>query len=403
MKRAILFVDDEVNVIQGFKRSMRAFSQAYDLHFAYSGAEALEILARQPLDVLVTDMRMPGMDGGELLELVSEKYPHVIRFILTGQTDQELALKSSRVAHQFIAKPCDTARLVEIIQHSLELRELQSNPDLIKIITSIKKLPSLPSLYIQLVDEMNSPETSLKKISEIISRDITMTAKILQLVNSAFYGLPGKETNLPHAVTVLGTQTLKSLVLFEGVFSEFKVESNSPFSLEQMWSHSIAVGSLARQIARKAGSDSQTQDDAQVAGVMHDIGKLILLKIPGFFAQKAQKMRAGLNSLDAEYAVLGTSHAELGAYLLGIWGLPDNIVQAVAFHHYPSRVSSPSFNALTTVHAANAFLTHLIEDPAGQSGPPSALDTNYFRALNLSDTLNSWYAFSQEFAARGSR
>jgi putative nucleotidyltransferase with HDIG domain len=400
MKRSILFVDDEDNIIQGLKRSLRVFSQEYDLYFANSGPSALELLAGQAVDVLVTDMRMPVMDGSELLEMVSEKYPHVIRFVLSGHTDQGLALKSSRVAHQFIAKPCETTRLIEIIRHSLEMREMQSNPQMVKVITSIKKLPSLPSLYLQLVDEMNSPDASLKKISGIIAQDITMTAKILQLVNSAFYGLPSKVTNLQHAATILGTTTLKSLVLFEGVFSEFDVEAHNPISLDQLWSHSISVGNLARHISRKAGSDTQTMDDSQVAGVMHDIGKLIQLKIPDFFEQKTQKEKGGLPSLEAEYAVLGTSHAELGAYLLGIWGLPDNVVQAVAYHHYPSRLTSPTFNALTAVHIANAYLNSLPDSASGKSN--LILDLQYFEALNMSNKINPWLEISQEFMAAGS-
>jgi putative nucleotidyltransferase with HDIG domain len=401
MKRAILFVDDEDNIIQGLKRSLRAFSQEYDLFFANSGAEALQILARQSVDVLVTDMRMPVMDGSELLEIVSEKYSHIIRFVLSGHTDQAMALKSSRVAHQFIAKPCETSRLIEIVRHSLEMRELQSNPQMVKVITSIKKLPSLPSLYLQLVNEMNSPDSSLKKISTIIAHDITMTAKILQLVNSAFYGLPSKVNNLQHAVTILGTNTLKSLVLFESVFSEFDTDTRSPISLDQLWSHSIAVGNLARYIARKAGSDAQTLDDAQVAGVMHDIGKLIQLKIPDFFEQKADKEKAGLASLEAEYAILGSSHAELGAYLLGIWGLPDNIVQAVLYHHVPSRLTMPTFNALTAVHIANAFLNAAPGKIGKKTNPP--LDLKYMEVLNMSDKIDAWLELCQKFMMEGGR
>jgi putative nucleotidyltransferase with HDIG domain len=347
------------------------------------------------VDVLVTDMRMPGMDGGELLEIISEKYPQIIRFVLSGQTDQELSLRSSRVAHQYIAKPCETTRLIEIIQHSLDLRELQSNPNLVKIITSIKKLPSLPSLYIKLVDEMNSPDASLKKISAIMSLDMTMTAKTLQMVNSAFYGLPSKITNLQHAVTVLGISTLKSLVLYQGVFSEFETGTKSPISLDQLWNHSIRVGELARNIARKVGCDTQTLDDTQVAGVMHDIGKLIQLKIPHFFEEKMQKEKEGMDPLEAEYAILGTSHAELGAYLLGIWGLPDAIVQAVAYHHYPSRQTESVFNPLTAVHVANAFLTPDLNKLSADTKLP--LDLRYLEAMNISDKIGPWLELCQQF------
>lgn len=388
MSRSILFVDDEVNIIMGLKRSLRGLTRDWELYFASSGQEALQILAEHPIDVIITDIRMPGMDGGELLEIVSERYPQVIRFVLSGQSDQEMALKSSRVAHQFIAKPCETRILVQTIQHSLELRELQTNPALTRIITSIKKLPSLPSLYLQLVQEMESPDAALKKIAAIISQDITMTAKTLQLVNSAFYGLSSKVTNLQQAVTILGINTLKSLTLYSGVFSEFESTPNRFISIDKLWDHSIGVGTLARQIVRLEGGTTQMQDDAQVAGVMHDIGKLIQMRVPDFYETYTQKVYAGTPPLRAEYEILGTSHAELGAYLLGIWGLPDPVVQAVAYHHMPSRQSPASFSALTAVHIANVFW--LIKPETAAEEAPKYLDNAHLQPLNLLDKVKFW-------------
>jgi len=391
MKKSILFVDDDVNLIQGLKRSLRGLLPGWDLFFAFSAEEALGILERSEVDLIVSDMRMPGIGGVELLETISERYPQVIRFVLSGHIDQELAHKSTRVAHQFIAKPCDTHQLVRIIQHSFQLRDLQKDPRLNAIITSIKKLPSLPALYVQLVQEMESPEVSSRSIATIISKDITMTAKTLQLVNSAFYGMPSQVTNLVQAVTILGINTLKSLVLSQQVFSQFRDVPSEWVSLDALWDHSINTGNLARIICRSVTENAQAQDDAQVAGVMHDIGKLIQLQIPGFYPDLIDRKSRGMPALEAEYEILGTSHAELGAYLLGLWALPDPVVQAAAFHHLPSRQEGAVFSPLTSVHGAN-HLMNTGNTPVNNEEEEftPTLDMRYLEELNLTDKLNLW-------------
>ena len=218
MKHAVLFVDDDFNLIQGLRRSLHQLSREWDLFFCNSASEALQILQAHRVDLIVTDMRMPGLGGAELLEIVEGLYPHIIRFVLSGQTDQEIALISSRLAHQFFAKPCDAAQLVEAIQRALDMQFLLPGNQLTAVIASSKHLPSLPSLYFRLVREIESPNASARSIGEIVSQDITMTAKVLQLVNSAFYGLPSKVTSVQMAVAYLGMSTLKALVLYQPIF-----------------------------------------------------------------------------------------------------------------------------------------------------------------------------------------
>lgn len=398
MKRSILFVDDDILLIDGLRRSLRPMAREWDLHFADSGQRALEILSQNAVDLLVTDIRMPGMDGVQLLEIVSERFPQVLRFVLSGQTDQEMTIKTTRVAHQFIAKPCDYPMLIQIIRNALDLRDLQTNPQLIKVITSIKKLPSLPSLYVQLVREIESPNTSSKAIASIIAQDITMTAKILQLVNSAFYGLASKVTNLQQAVTILGTNTLKALVLSQKVFSEFQGERSQYLSIDALWRHSVAVGNLARSIAGSVNPNRELHDDAQVGGLMHDIGKLIQLSIPDFFQRRYILINDGADPLEAEYQILGTSHAELGAYLLGIWGLPTSVVRTVAYHHHPSRQTETAFSALTAVHVPESIM---IRDLQEGKSPDNALDKNYLTAVNATHKLVSWVELYKTMSQNG--
>ena len=397
MKKSILFVDDDANLISGLKRSMRSLLPSWELYYAFSGQEALAVLEKTPVDMIVTDMRMPGMDGSQLLEIVSKQFPHTIRFVLSGHADLEMALRSTRVAHQFIAKPCDTRQLAQMIQHSFQLRDLQSDPKLLRVINSIKRLPSLPALYLQLVQEMESPDASSKSISRIISQDITMTAKTLQLANSAFYGLANNVTNLGQAVTIIGINTLKGLVLGQQVFSQYNRTPSRWLSLDELWDHSVWVGNLSRAISRSLGLSSQAQDDAQVAGVMHDIGKLIQLEIPGFYTELEKACLQGIPELEAEYQILGTSHAELGAYLLGLWGLPDPVVQSAAYHHTPSKQTETTFVPLTAVHIANSIVTHKLRPGQKQQ---DLLDMNYLQLLKITNKLPSWQSQYQSMLER---
>jgi putative nucleotidyltransferase with HDIG domain len=397
MKKNVLFVDDEANLILGLKRSLRGMAGEWNLFFATSGQEALELLSQNHIDIIVTDMRMPGMDGSELLAIVSNRYPQVIRFVLSGQSDQEMSLKSTQVAHQFIAKPCDILKLQQAIQHSLHLRDLLNDPKLLGVITGIQKLPSLPALYIKLLQAMDDPTVSIKTIGNIIAQDITMTAKVLQLVNSAFYGLPTKVTNPQRAAVILGINTLKALALSQHVFAEYRGKSTPFFTIDKLWEHSLSVGNLARSLARSSATDAQVLDESQVAGLMHDIGKLIQLSVPDFYPHLAEQVKSGVGILEAEYQILGTSHAELGAYLLGIWGLPDSVVQAVAFHHTPNKQIDLQFSTLTAVHAANGFLS---TTPLGNSQPPAApqagqtasynIDLDYLKAMKCEQKLSRW-------------
>jgi len=395
MKIAILFVDDEVQLIEGLKRSMRTMAKEWDLFFASSGEEALNILSQNQIHIIVTDLRMPGMDGSVLLEKVSGLYPQVIRFVLSGQSDQQMALKASRVTHQVLAKPCDSLKLQQAIQRSLQLRHILSAPRFVKVITGIKKLPSLPAIYNKLVHEMESPNVSAKSLGDIIAQDVTMTAKVLQLVNTAFYGLPNEISNPQRAVTILGINVLKSLVLSQEVFSKYQGRYNPYFSIDNLWIHSQKVGGFARVLAQRMELDSSMVDDANVAGMMHDIGRLILLDIPGFYEELVRLVKQGMPALTAEYRILDTSHAELGAYLLGLWGLPDSVVQAVAFHHLPSKQVDLSLSPLTDVHIANAF----VESPKTitKDNITELLDMKYLQALGLDYQLPVFIKSFQNF------
>lgn len=356
MKSYILFVDDDAKLLRSLKDNFSGMDDEWQMFFSESGKDALAIMEEFDINVIVADLAMPEMDGFDLLTEVKSKYPQCIRIILSEHNEKVHVLRSSNVAHQILSKPYDMENLKLKIEKTTFLRNYLQNDKLLNMITGINNLPSLPQLYVKLEEELQSPDVSMQKVGDIISQDISMIAKILQLVNSGFFGLPNKISNIHQAVQFLGTTVIKTLVLYIQIFETFKAPAKGDFSLDKLWNHSIKVGNTAREIIRRFNRDRQLMDDAYVGGILHDVGILVLLGMPDYLTKVTRLMdELDYSLIEAEYELYGTSHAEVGAYLLGVWGLPYNVVEAVAFHHNPSIIDENEFSALTAIHIANAF------------------------------------------------
>jgi putative nucleotidyltransferase with HDIG domain len=390
MKKRILFVDDEVQALQGLRRMLNAMRHEWEMAFVGSGQEALALLAQAPYDVIVSDMRLPGMDGIQLLTHVMERFPLTVRIILSGYADNSMSLKAAGPVHQYLAKPCDAATLQLTVARACALRSLLADTTLQGVVAGMQTLPSLPTLYLEVLDALQDPHGSLERVGDIIGRDIGMTAKMLQLVNSAFFGLRRHVSSPGEAVKLLGLDTIKALVLSVQIFSHFDHQQKGAFSLDVLWQHSLATSTCAKRIAQEAQPDRRVVDHAFMAGLLHDVGKLVLAaNLPELYsATLVQAQEHGTPVWETERALLGTTHAEVGAYLLGLWGLPDAIVEALAFHHCPSACPEQRFSPLTAVHIANA-LVHT-EDSTAAAGAPAALDSAYVAQLGLSERLQTW-------------
>jgi HD-like signal output (HDOD) protein len=395
MKR-ILFVDDEPNILDGLRRMLRPMRREWEMAFASNGPEALEMMKKQPVDVIVSDMRMPQMDGTVLLKKVMKLYPETIRFVLSGQSDKETIFRSIGPTHQFMSKPCDPEVIKSTVKRAFALRDIVSNPALKKLISQVDSLPSLPDLYIRLQKELQSGNPSVRRAGKIIEQDVAMSAKVLQLVNSSFFGLRQHVASPSQAVSLLGLDILRSLVLVVHVFSQCKNFKEIAFSLEAIQHHSLAVGGYAQVIARMEKIETKATDDVFMAGILHDMGKLVLINNLSDRYQQALNFAQTNNSLltEAEKEYFGTTHAEIGAYLLGLWGFPDPIVEATAFHHIPRDCCIESFGSLTAVHAANALAHELQSNVSEQwSGQ---IDLEYLDELGLSDRLHAWRQACQQ-------
>jgi HD-like signal output (HDOD) protein/ActR/RegA family two-component response regulator len=385
-KHAILFVDDDPLVLRGFQRSVDEYDN-WDAEFASSGKEALIALSKHAFDAVVTDMHMPVMDGLQLLNVVSRISPGVVRFVLSGNTSDTQILKSTHLVHQMIPKPCKMEKIYDIVERACCLSDMLSAPGLLRIINSITTLPSVPVLYNQLLEQLQSETVSSQDVGKTIAQDTAMTAKILHLVNSAFFGISDNISSPQKAVTILGINTIKSLVLGIQVFSEYQGLKNLPVSVDAVWKHSLNVSNLAHAISRSLSLNSQEREDARVAGMLHDVGMLLAFQIPGFF-HYVRFNKIGQTDIETEYRFLGTSHAEMGGYLLGIWGLPNAIVEAVTFHHFPSLQSTAKPGMLTALHVADGLLNMCQNNENGNY--VAYLDLPYLQKLELVDRLDEW-------------
>ncbi|MEQ1604115.1 MAG: response regulator [Pyrinomonadaceae bacterium] len=382
----VLFVDDEPNILSALQRMLRGQRSEWQMSFASSGEEALNILAETDVDVIVSDMKMPGMDGAELLEKVSELHPHIVRVILSGYSEKEGSIRSVGSAHQYLSKPCDPEVLKTTIASVCAQRELLTDQTLRRLVSQLPSIPSLPGIYVELVDELGKPDCSTRRIAETIRKDIGMTVKILQIVNSAFFGLARPVSDARTAVEFLGLDTISGLTLGVGVISQF--EQRAPGAMfGELWAHSMSVGVAASNIA--AIEKSNCGSDAFTAGLLHDVGRIILaVNLPDDYRSACDLSESEhISMVDAETQIFGATHADVGAYLLGLWGLPGEVVRAVASHHSPSALPGEKFTALTAVHAANGILrrSHSEED-----GCDTKLNLDYLSQVGLVERLPVW-------------
>jgi putative nucleotidyltransferase with HDIG domain len=403
MKRYILFVDDEPNILAGLRNRLHRLQRKWDMAFAQSGAEALEHLANNPVDVIVTDMRMPRMDGAALLTEVQRQYPRVVRIVLSGHAEMETALRAVPVAHQFLSKPSEAGAIEEVVERACNLQSLINDELIQRAIGKIDKLPTSPRVYNKLVAELTNESASVDGVARILHEDMAMCAKILQMVNSAFFRLSRKVVRMEEAVSYLGFNTVKHVVLAVEVFQNSERRTKPPLSLEVLQRHALSVASLAATFF----TGKQLKEDAFVAGLLHDIGKLVLLtELPEKVAQVAAEMKSSNSEMHvAEKNVLGVTHAEVGAYLLGLWGLPYPIVEAVADHHAVQRVQSKEFGLLAATHIADQLINEAQwqEYSSGYAthGPPAPIDGDYLTQLGVANQMSNWRQTAEKLANAG--
>ena len=390
-KGRILFVDDEPQVIEALRRQAPLLDGEWEAEFLDSASKGLQAFAREPFNVVVADLRMPVMGGAEFLQEIMARYPATVRLLLAAEADRETATQSASRVHQFLTKPADLGYIKSLANFTHDLGQRVGNDHVRELIARIGQLPAVPDLYREITALLESERGSVDQLGAIVGKDIAMTAMILKLANSAFFSLRHAVTSASEAVSYLGVDLLKALVLAHGLFGQVGAFRIPSFTLQHLWQHCLSVGAACRRIAEAEDLGAQRANECFTAGLLHDIGILILAsRFPEDYAKVLDTNQRFGGELEAsEFHVFGASHGEVGAYLLALWGIPEPVVLAAAHHHGIAHQPVRAFTPALAVHVADTLHAYNPEHPVFAR---ARLDEAYLANLDLIDRLPVWTA-----------
>ena len=378
----ILLVDTEVNVLRSVTRLITSEMDDWEVETASEADTALQILEEEAIDVVVSDVRMPVTDGAQLLQIVEDLFPNVLRIVLSGIADRDTVLRAIRPMHQFLCKPCEVQELIQLIQRFEEYQGSCLPVALQETIGKANGIPSPPKIVIDINEELESESSNAESMAAIIANDPMLCAKILQLANSAIFGLQNPILDIKHALSVVGTEFLRAIAISLSLYAP-EQESACRIS-RQIFDHSLEVAAICRNICDREGVDSDVALAAFTGGVLHDVGKVILLSAFGDDYSKllADSAHKGRPVFEYEMEAFGACHTTVGAYLLETWGLPASLIEAVASHH-SLEVCAHASLASQVVYAANCIVK-------GDTGLPQ-LDPEDDKVAELLTKINFWY------------
>lgn len=358
---SILFVDDDPMVLQGLRRALHRRAGSWTMRFVESPEAAFEEMNRDPAEVVVSDLRMPGMDGVQFLDRITALWPQTVRIILSGQTERETLLRAIGPAPQFLAKPCSAERLDHVISRALRLRTLLGAPAFLEQIGRLRALPSPPGIFVRLMEAIRNDAAPLDAVAGIVAKDVAFSARLLQIANSPIFALPMTISDVGHATRLLGLETVRALALTHGMLASLTERGLGGLPIENLWVEALQCGAVARHVAMSMRAPTEYVNEAQLAGMLHGIGQLLLaMNDPRRHRAARAAASAGQMSLtDAEERLFGFNHALAGGYLLHLWGFPDAVVEGVIGWPFPSRLGSLP-NLPTTadfVHIARLAIT----------------------------------------------
>jgi HD-like signal output (HDOD) protein/ActR/RegA family two-component response regulator len=391
--RRVLFVDDDGHVLEALRDALRSHRGEWAMSFVDNGRDALALLESDRHDVVVSDLLMPELDGATLLERVRDRHPTAVRIVLSGHADLDMVARAAGVAHRLIAKPCDTDDLARVIEGSCALQQMTARLELRGCVAGASSLPAVPRLYAELTELLASGTASARDAAGVIQSDMAMAAKVLQLANSAYFGRRHPVSQVAEAVAYLGLEPVKALVLHAEAFHHLRIEPPIPgFDLEALQRHCTRVGRVARALM----PDLRSGGDAFAAGLLHDLGLLILAsqdreELTRILALAREHARP-VNEVERERH--SATHGEIGAHLLALWGLPQPVTEAVAHHHDAPPAGAP-FDGAAATYVANVLVEELEAELVPGALPPSKLDQLYVEQAGLTQRLESWRAHAR--------
>ncbi len=353
LPKQILLVDDDSRLLQAMSRSLYHTSYPWEFTFATSGKEAMTLMEQRSFDLLITDMQMPHMTGAELLSITAWKHPEIIRFALSGYSDQTTIISALGLSHQYFSKPCDTNNLWHIISRVFRFRTLLDHKQIHRNITALETFPLLPKTMETLSEALNTATPCYADIAHIASTDVGLTAKLLHIANWSFFTSGTPICSLEVAIEHLGIDLLRSMVLASSVFRVFDESELTSFAIQNLYSDSISTSKFADRISQSLGANPDESNDARMAALLQDIGRLLLIvsRKAEYQVVYEEHLETGLPLEELETKMFGVNHADAGRALLTLWGIPDSVVDAIEIQDETRSNSSP-LRALAAVRAA---------------------------------------------------
>lgn len=387
MKKRVLFVDDNQKYLDTY-RMVFCRTDEWSCYYASDVLAAIDYLNYVEVDIIVVDLTLPLFDGSQILEYVKSRFPSIIRIIFTDCKDINAHLKVVKLAHQFYSKTMEIGKIEQVIQEIYSLHRIIISDKARRILSQVDTIPSLPDIFFELRKHLMDHDCSIRDVGKMIATDVGLTATILKIVNSAYFGVSQKISTPEQAASLLGLELIEALVVTAHLFSSFKVDPSLPIS--GIMKHSFQCTQFAKAIAEHQKAPKQTVDAVAIAAMLHDVGRLV------FACSFPEKYKNVLNMCDAtqrassevERDIIGIDHAQAGAYLLGLWGFSHPVVEAVAYHHAPSSYIGNHPGLVGVLHSAD-ILTYELR-PADTHEGVEVLDRNFLTKHNLSTSFENW-------------
>jgi HD-like signal output (HDOD) protein len=330
---SVLFVDDDAACLRALREAYAEYAHGWETQFVHGAGAALDAMADRPVDAVVTAARLSGIGAASFLRLTKQQHPQTARIALSNPGDRSAMLRTLPVANQCLSRSCGPEVLAKVVERTTRLqRKLYSEPTQ-RLAGEVGALPSLPANLVALDAALSNEDCSLAHIADIMSGDVAMVAKVLQLVNSSFFGLRAEIRDLRQAVAYLGIETVRDFALAGAVFRAFKPSPLLPDGwLSSFNLHAVAVADATAHLVRT----SLAQCEASVAGMLHGIGELVVAeRAPGKLLEVALEVSAGASPDEAELLHVGTTYPVIGGYLLSQWGMGSHIVEAITCYRDP--------------------------------------------------------------------
>ena len=356
IKLRIMFVDDELSVIKSLKRTFRKYSKQWKMFFFTNPLEAFESLKENPVDVIITDMKMPEETGFTLLSKVKANYPGTIRIILTGYADKKLIYSSFEIAHQLLIKPISAESIISVVNQINKINSYIQDKELQKVVNNLSYLPPLPEIYVKLTNKIKDPESSLKDLAKIISLDPSLSADILKMVNSAYFGLSHKVFKISQAINFMGIDLIKDIILTSSIFKNLHGTQTQILWIKKIYKHSSNVLKYAMEICKQIEIDDIDKNYIFIAAMFHDLGKIIMIMNLGNQYEtllNSFEKEKNINIEELELKKISITHSQVGAYILGLWGFSTKVIQTILFHHKPELSDSTHDCLLASIYLAN--------------------------------------------------